>query len=55
MAALAALATATALAPALFLDADPLGGDAVDAGHPPDVLEAVLDEGDVAEVDRARR
>ena len=53
MAALADLATATALAPRCFLMPMALGGDAVDAGHPPDVLETVLDQADVAEVDGA--
>ena len=37
---------------ALLADAEPLGGGAVDAGDAPLVLEAVLDEGDVLEVDR---
>ena len=37
---------------ALLLDADALGRDAVDPGDAPDVLETVLDQGDVAEVDR---
>ncbi len=38
---------------ALLLDADALGRAAVHAGQAPDILEAVLDQGDVADVDRA--
>ncbi len=53
MAALARLGHGDGVGAALLLDADALGRHAVDAGQPPDVLEAVLDEGDVAEVDGA--